>query len=208
MATRLDDAETQELRPREDRRYAIEVKLENGDELRAHVGGDLQTARTQLASIQASGAGDGFVFLGEDTVVRSREIRYARIVEGGTESQGGIIDTVKQHVGGGSGMATYDTDTGGRTIRAGRHDEGGAHGQPLFGGSRRGGYAETKPFFLTSEFLTLLGTIAAVAIAMAVLDNLDAERGWLLITILAAAYMVSRGIAKAGTRDPNTLDPR
>ena len=59
---------------------------------------------------------------------------------------------------------------------------------------------ETKPFFLTSEFLTLLAAVAAVAIAMAASDVLDANRGWLLITALAVAYILSRGIAKAGTR--------
>ena len=59
---------------------------------------------------------------------------------------------------------------------------------------------ETKPFFLTSEFLTLVAGVAAVAIAMAVSDVLDADRGWLLVTALAVAYILSRGIAKAGTR--------
>ena len=65
-------------------------------------------------------------------------------------------------------------------------------------GDRAGG--ETKPFFLTSEFLTLVAAVAAVAIAMAASDVLDANRGWLLITALAVAYILSRGIAKAGTR--------
>ena len=40
---------------------------------------------------------------------------------------------------------------------------------------------------------------------MAASDVLDARAGWLLITILAAAYMLSRGIAKAGTGDPNPM---
>lgn len=207
MATRTTDAETQELDVQGAKRYAVELKLENGEGLRADVGSDLDAARSQLAAIHSSGGDDRFVPIGEDTIVRSRDIRYARIVS--DEGAGhGIIDTVKQHLGGGNQMATYDTETRGRTIRAERGHDGGGYDQPLFGGGRRGGYSETKPFFVTSEFLTLIGAIAGVAIAMAVLDNLDAERGWLLITILAAAYMVSRGIAKAGTRDPNTLDPR
>ena len=100
-------------------------------------------------------------------------------------------------------MTTYDTERRG-SVRVGRQWDDGDRGQsePLFGYGGRP-YTETKPFFLTSEFLTLLGTIAGVAIAMAVLDNFDANRGWLLITILAAAYMVSRGFAKSGSRDPN-----
>jgi hypothetical protein len=69
---------------------------------------------------------------------------------------------------------------------------------------RRSDYtSETKPFFLTSEFLTLLATIAAIAIAMAASDNFDSPRGFTLIAGLAAAYMIARGLAKAGTKDPN-----
>jgi hypothetical protein len=49
--------------------------------------------------------------------------------------------------------------------------------------------------------------IAALAIAMSQLDNFDANRGWLLITAIAAAYVLSRGIAKAWTRS-HGHDPR
>lgn len=58
---------------------------------------------------------------------------------------------------------------------------------------------ETKEFFKTSEFfLTLLG-VAALIIAAAVQDNFDAPGMWRLVTALLIAYVVSRGIAKAGT---------
>ena len=68
---------------------------------------------------------------------------------------------------------------------------------------RRGyGWDETKPFFMTSEFLALVAGVAGVLIAAAMTDSLDARRAWLYVTILAAAYMVSRGLAKAGSRDP------
>jgi len=67
------------------------------------------------------------------------------------------------------------------------------------GRTRTGG--ETKPFFMTSEFLTLVASVAGVLIAAAVADNYDAPRAWLLATILASAYMISRGLAKAGSRD-------
>ena len=65
----------------------------------------------------------------------------------------------------------------------------------------RSGPAETKPFYMTSEFLTLVASVAGVLIAAAVADNYDAPRAWLLATILASAYMISRGLAKAGSRD-------
>jgi hypothetical protein len=65
-----------------------------------------------------------------------------------------------------------------------------------WGGSQRP--QRGKPFFLTSEFLTLLATIAALAIAAAAADNFDAPRAWTLITIVAAAYIISRGLSKIG----------
>jgi hypothetical protein len=45
--------------------------------------------------------------------------------------------------------------------------------------------------------------VAGIAIAMGTSSILGSRRGWLYITIVASAYIVSRGIAKAGSRDPN-----
>ena len=53
-----------------------------------------------------------------------------------------------------------------------------------------------KPFFLTSEFITMVALIAALAIAGAVADLLDASKVWTLITVVAAAYILSRGLSK------------
>ena len=61
---------------------------------------------------------------------------------------------------------------------------------------RSRGFTETKPFFLTSEFLTLVAGVAGVLIAAAMADNLQAPRAWLFVTILGAAYILSRGLAK------------
>jgi hypothetical protein len=64
-------------------------------------------------------------------------------------------------------------------------------------------WAETKPFFLTSEFLAMVVIIAGILIATGMNDNLDAPRGWLYAAIVGSAYILSRGFAKSGTRDPN-----
>jgi hypothetical protein len=37
-------------------------------------------------------------------------------------------------------------------------------------------------------------------------DAFPAVRAWLYVSILGAAYMVSRGLAKAGSRDPYWAD--
>jgi hypothetical protein len=58
---------------------------------------------------------------------------------------------------------------------------------------------ETKPSFLTTEFYAMLGVIAAILIAAAQADNFDAPRAWTLVAAVAIGYMVSRGLAKAGS---------
>lgn len=59
---------------------------------------------------------------------------------------------------------------------------------------------ETKEFFRTSEFLVWLLACAAILIAAIIADPLDAEEAWRLVAFLSAAYILSRGISKAGTR--------
>jgi hypothetical protein len=57
---------------------------------------------------------------------------------------------------------------------------------------------ETKWALLTTEFWAMVLVIAAILIATAVSDTLNDRRGWLLVTIVATGYIVSRGLATAG----------
>ena len=66
---------------------------------------------------------------------------------------------------------------------------------------------ETKPFFLTSEFVGSVLAIFGIAITAAASDAFGAWRAWILITAIVVGYMVSRGIAKSGTRS-HSSDPR
>jgi hypothetical protein len=66
---------------------------------------------------------------------------------------------------------------------------------------------ETKPFFLTSEFAAAVLAVLAMAITAAASESIDAWRFWLLASVITSAYMLSRGIAKSGTRS-NASDPR
>ncbi len=65
---------------------------------------------------------------------------------------------------------------------------------------------ETKAFYKTSEFMVWLISVAGVLVVTYIDDSasLSNWHGWLLVTILSAAYMFSRGIAKAGSREPYT----
>jgi len=199
MAARREDTGTQELRPPRSERWLLVVVLDGGTELVADVGEDLEAARAQLAAVQSGG--EGFVTVGDDTAVRARDVAHARLVE-----DGGRRPTDNRSWGG-EDMTLYDTDR--PAPSEGPNDANGRRllDDPLIGYGRRP-WSETKPFFLTSEFATLVVSVVAVLIAMAASDILDARAGWLLVTILAAAYMLSRGIAKGGTGDPNPMGRR
>ena len=85
---------------------------------------------------------------------------------------------------------------------------GGGYGRGYTGTRSRRQYPiETKPFFLTSEFAALVISIVALAITAAVDNSIDAWRFWILTTALVSLYMLSRGIAKSGTRSMS-FDPR
>jgi hypothetical protein len=69
----------------------------------------------------------------------------------------------------------------------------------LTGARLTGRRSETKWAPLTTEFWAMVGVIVATLIAAAVADNFDAPRAWTIVGFIAAAYIVSRGLAKVGT---------
>jgi len=70
---------------------------------------------------------------------------------------------------------------------------------------------ETKAAFKTTEFFAYVAVLAGVLIAGALVDSSDAggygaRQVWLYATILTVGYMLSRGLAKSGSRDPYDAD--
>jgi hypothetical protein len=65
-------------------------------------------------------------------------------------------------------------------------------------------FTETKAFYKTSEFLVWLASVVGVLVVTYIDDSasLSNWHGWLLVTVLSAAYMFSRGIAKSGSHEP------
>jgi hypothetical protein len=59
---------------------------------------------------------------------------------------------------------------------------------------------ETKASFKTTEFWAMAGVIAAILVASAVSDSLGDVRAWTLVAAVAIGYMLSRGLAKSGTK--------
>jgi hypothetical protein len=72
---------------------------------------------------------------------------------------------------------------------------------------------ETKHSTKTTEFYAMIAIIAGILIASWIVgkgdgngrpnvDAFPAVRAWLYVAIVGVGYMVSRGLAKAGSRDP------
>ena len=62
---------------------------------------------------------------------------------------------------------------------------------------------ETKASFKTTELIAYVVAVLGVLVASAVVDSEDfgAQDAWFLVTLLTIGYMVSRGLAKSGSRD-------
>jgi hypothetical protein len=90
----------------------------------------------------------------------------------------------------------------------GRPGTGPGRGRRIVWFPARGDYtSETKPFYLTSEFLVFALYLMGLAIAASTSPSIDARLFWILATVDVAAYMLSRGIAKAASRS-RAYDPR
>ena len=75
-----------------------------------------------------------------------------------------------------------------------------------------GGYAptrristETKASYKTTEFVFYLLAVIGVLIASAVADegsDFGTQEAWFYVSLLTIGYMISRGLAKSGSREP------
>ena len=75
---------------------------------------------------------------------------------------------------------------------------------------------ETKPSWKTTELFVYLAAVIGVLIASNVVgdganndggDYFAADKAWWFITLLTIGYLISRGLAKSGTRS-RSADPR
>ncbi len=88
----------------------------------------------------------------------------------------------------------YDRPTTGR-------DTGNDHGRRLA--------TETKAAYKTTEFVAYLAVVAGILISAATItgggnhvDLFKASQAWLYISIVTLGYLLSRGIAKSGSKQP------
>ena len=62
-----------------------------------------------------------------------------------------------------------------------------------------GAHDESRWALLTTEFWAMLLLSAVLLISAAISDSFDDNRAWTLVTVIGAAYILSRGVAKSGT---------
>jgi hypothetical protein len=89
-----------------------------------------------------------------------------------------------------------------------------ARGAGVVGRTARRLTTETKAFFKTSEWWAYVVIVVAILIAGNSIEGEEggadifaADKVWLYITILTVGYLISRGLAKSGVREPYTVDP-
>jgi hypothetical protein len=59
---------------------------------------------------------------------------------------------------------------------------------------------ETKASFKTTELIVFIAAVAGVLIAAMMDDSITTQWAWILVSALAIGYMLSRGLAKSGSR--------
>jgi len=73
---------------------------------------------------------------------------------------------------------------------------------------------ETKQAFKTTEFWAMVVVVVGILVAAAAIkggdtagtDEFIARQAWLYVAIVAVGYMISRGLAKSGSREPYDAD--
>ncbi len=89
-------------------------------------------------------------------------------------------------------MTTTDARSSSTSIRS-TNGRGGRERQP---------YTETRPSIRTSEFIVFLVTSLLMIIVAYTDEAFNVEHGMTLVAVISVGYMLSRGIAKAGSREP------
>jgi hypothetical protein len=102
-------------------------------------------------------------------------------------------------------VSDFNTTTGTRTPHQDGHTgHQAAHtnGNRAHSPARRVS-SETKESFKTSELVAYVVVSILVLVAAAIVDVRDfgAQEAWFYVTLLTIGYMISRGLAKSGSRD-------
>jgi len=168
---------------------ALVITLRTGEQLVARVAGDEHAARARLLSIQRQLAGEQYVLVGDEIVVRADEVRSIELAHDPAASSEGWQATSREATNY-AVSEPYQSNWGVRRGRGAVLDRARA----LFGGS-----AGAAPLTVTSELVVAVLGVLGVLIAALITDDLDAQGAWLVVGVILSAYILGSGIAKAGT---------
>jgi hypothetical protein len=65
---------------------------------------------------------------------------------------------------------------------------------------------ETRKSFRTTEFIAFVVVSALIMLSAYTQEAFDIDHAWTLVAVVTSFYMLSRGIAKAGSREPRYDD--
>ena len=60
---------------------------------------------------------------------------------------------------------------------------------------------ETKASFKTTELIAYVAAVIGVLAAAQISEDFGAQDAWFYVSLLTIGYMISRGLAKSGSRD-------
>jgi hypothetical protein len=166
----------------------VEIRLRDGETIKAKTEA---AGAASIGELHRTLQSSEFVQVGQDTIVRSADVQSIQLRD---RDSGGLMDSLRSRVGNGGEDEESER----------RHPQPWAPAQHR---PRDSGPSETKPFFLTSEFVLAFVAWLALLITSVSTDSVDAWSFSLLSIAIATGYMVSRGFAKANTPSRG-WDPR
>ena len=170
---------------RTEQSLALVVTLRSGERIVAGAAVDGETARTRLRHVQSELAAERFVRIGDELVLRADEVHAVEL----TDERELAARTWQQERSGQAGYGDEQPADWGRSpTRA---------WTPLARIERA--LLERVGFVPSAELVVLVAGVVGVLVAALVTDDLGAGEAWLVVGLILAAYIVSRGISKAGT---------
>jgi hypothetical protein len=89
------------------------------------------------------------------------------------------------------------------TTRATTDNTGAPTGAPEVHRAETQKSTETKSAYKTTELIVYVLAVLGVLIASMIVDqSFGADPAWRYVTYLTVGYLISRGLAKAGSREP------
>lgn len=166
---------------------ALVITLRSGERLVARLTGDEQSARGRLLAAQAQLAAEQYILVGDEIVVRADEVRSVELMHDPPDPAFSQHETVPE--------PSYESTWGAHRPRR--------HGTALVDRAYEllratFGTAPLPPGEVVAAVVGVVGVVLAALIA----NDLDAQGASLVVALILSAYILSRGIAKAGREAP------